>query len=524
MDRTLIEALLNPAVYPHPVERVTLLETHISWVLLAGDYVYKIKKPLNLGFLDFSTLARRAYFCREEVRLNRRSAPALYLAVVPIGGSLQRPCLNGSGEPIEYAVCMRRFAAGDGFDRLLAEGRLRRRHVLELAEQLAQLHRDAEVAASDTEFGRPDRVLAPMRDNLTTLREILNEAGTRYRLEHLAEWTEARFAVLQPLLAQRCREGFVRECHGDAHLGNVTLFQERVTLFDCIEFSEELRWIDVMSDLAFTVMDLRYRGAEASSWLLLDRYLSRSGDFQGLGVLTFYLVYRALVRAKVTALRLDDARREPQRHQALNSEIADYLTLAERMAADHRPALLITMGLSGSGKTHLGDRLLQSLGVIRLRSDVERKRLHGLAPEASSHSGLSAGIYGAAASHATYARLLEQADSVIRCGLPVLVDATFLERQRRDAFRRLAQERGVPFRLLACEADEAVLRSRILRRRDRNEDASEADLAVLDRQLARREPLTPEEQQGVLRIDTGSDAAVDAVLDKLAHEPVFRRR
>lgn len=513
MSSTLIEALRNPAIYPHPVDRVTLVETHISRVLLAGDYAYKIKKPLNLGFLDFSTLEQRAYYCQEEIRLNQRHAPKLYLGVVAITGDAHRPRLDGTGEPIEYAVRMRRFAAGDGFDRMLADGGLQRTHILELAAQLAELHRQAAVADPHSRFGRSEQVIAPMRENLAALREVLDTESGRRRLQRLVDWTETRFAALEPSLTRRRRGGFIRECHGDAHLGNVTLFEGRTTLFDCIEFSEDLRWIDVMSDLAFTIMDLRHRGAEGSSWLLLDRYLSLTGDFEGLGMLEFYLVYRALVRAKITGLRLTGGDLDPEQRQAIESELEGYLDLADRTAAGRRPMLLITMGLSGSGKTRLGDSLIESPGLIRLRSDVERKRLFGMAPEAASGSAMTGGIYNTAASRNTYARLLELAERVLRFDLPVLVDATFLKYSQRAAFRDLARRLDVPFRLLACEADEATLRMRITDRATRGSDASEADLGVLDRQLVDREPLTVDELDHALVLDTTADDAAEVVTE-----------
>ncbi|MDT8409933.1 MAG: AAA family ATPase [Wenzhouxiangellaceae bacterium] len=513
MDSSLIQSLKDPARYPHEVDRVELAETHISWVLLAGQRVYKIKKPVDLGFLDFSSLERRRFFCFEELRLNRRQAPDLYLDVVSITGDPSDPVLDGPGEAIEYAVCMRRFSTSDSFDHLLADGRLERRHIRELAEQLADLHRRAAVAEPSSRFGRPDRVKQPIRETLNTLPRALANRFGQNRLEHLNHWVEQRCSALEPLLQNR-RQGFIRECHGDAHMGNVTLFRGRTTLFDCIEFSEDLRWIDTINDLAFSAMDLRARGAENLGWLLIDRYLALTGDFAGLGLLKLYMAYRALVRAKVLALRA--GQNEAGEGDNDLDPALRYLALAEHIAGEHQPAIFITMGLSGSGKSTLAERLLASRGLIRLRSDIERKRRYGLAPDQRSHSGLEQDLYSPRATQRTYDRLLALAGQVAAAGLPVLVDATFLKRSEREAFRQLARRLDIPFMVLAMEADEATLRRRISARNEGGADASEADLSVLEHQLKHHQPLACDEREQALRIDTTEALAFEKADARLA--------
>jgi uncharacterized protein len=507
MESNLIDALQRPTCYPHPVDRVELVETHISWVLLAGEFVYKIKKPVNFGFLDFSTLARREFFCREEVRLNRRHAAKLYLGVVAIGGSADEPELSAEGPAIEFAVRMRRFDPDDGFDRLLADGRLSAVHVRDLGVQLTRLHASADVATVASGFGSLAQVAEPMRDNLAELARLLPDNEHRQKLARLSDWTEWTLARLTPLIEQRRRDGFVRECHGDAHLGNVTLFEGQATLFDCIEFSDELRWIDVINDLAFTVMDLHDHGAEHLAWLLLDEYLTRSGDFTGLALLDLYVAYRALVRAKVLALQLAD-KAEP----ALVADIEKYLALAERTRLPRPPRLVMTMGVSGSGKSWLAERLLQSCGLIRLRSDVERKRLFELDADASTHSAVADGIYSAVASENTYAHLLDLTQTLIRTGFSVIVDATFLERARRDSFRHLAERLEVPFRLIHCRADKDILKERIKTRHAEGNDPSEAGVAVLERQLEQFQSLTGEELDQARVLDTSADDVLEQTL------------
>lgn len=513
MHNKLIDALRRPDAYPHAVDEVDLIETHISWVLLAGEFVYKIKKPLDLGFLDFSTLDKRRFYCEEEIRLNRRTAPAIYLDALAIRGAPGSPSFERDGEPIEYAVRMRRFDVAAGFDHLLADGRLEPDHVLDLGRRLARLHRIADVASPDRDFGNFSSVADPMRDNFRVLDELLDNEPAARRLETLHKWTEGRLEQLSPLIERRRRDGRIRECHGDAHLGNVALIDGRATLFDCIEFSEDLRWIDVVSDLAFTVMDLRDRGAPGFAWLLLDEYLARSGDYPGIELLPLYMVYRALVRAKVNAFRLED---DDADRSGVLAEIDGYLSLAEQISGEQRAAVVITMGVSGSGKSWLARRLVEHAGLVRMRTDVERKRLHGLDPEDSSNSGIGADLYSDEATERTYRRMVELAEPLLRAGIPALVDATCLKQWQRRLFRDLAREHEVTFAIVHCHADQAVLERRIEQRDEAGDDPSEAGLEVLAHQKRSMEPLDESEQADALILDTGARDSTRRATDWLA--------
>jgi aminoglycoside phosphotransferase family enzyme/gluconate kinase len=513
MHDRLIESLKDASVYPHPVDRIELVETHISWVLMAGEFVYKIKKPLDLGFLDFTALADRRFYCKEEIRLNRRTAPELYLGVVAITGSRDRPALDGGGDALEYAVRMRRFDSRMGFDRLLARGELTADQVADLAGALADLHAVADVAAPGGERGSFEEIAGPMRDNFDALDDAV-DGESRRTLQRLSAWTGKRLAELEDSIRQRQRDGFVRECHGDAHLGNVTLYRDRATLFDCIEFSAELRWIDVINDLAFTVMDLRDRGAPALSWVLLDEYLARTGDFDGIRLLPLYAVYRALVRAKVQSFARDQADDRDARER-LDEEVRGYIALAAELAAEHRPAVVVTTGLSGSGKSWLAERLVPRAGLIRVRSDVERKRLHGLAPDARSDSALNTDLYSAEATERTYARLVDAAAAICDAGMPALLDAAFLKRWQRDRLRDFADARGVAFRILHCRAPQDTLAERIRARERRGDDASEADVKVLQHQLDAAEPPAGDEHPFTDEVDTRADDAVERAVEAL---------
>lgn len=508
MQTPLIDALRRPDRYPQGVDRVDLVETHISWVLLAGDRVYKLKKPLDLGFLDFSTLDKRRFFCEEEVRLNRRTAPDLYLDVVAIRGTADNPAFEGAGDIIEYAVKMRRFDAAAGFDHLLSQQRLQREHIIGLGNRLADLHQIADIAGPDSDFGTVRATVEPIRDNFTDLADTLKDAPVAAGLAALQAWTEAEVARLTPFMMERQRSGFIRECHGDAHLGNVALINGEVTLFDCVEFSSELRWIDLMSDVAFTVMDLHRRGEAGFAWLLLDQYLAATGDYRGLQLLPLYMVHRALVRAKVTALRLEDADADPH---ALLDDVGHYLELAGNISRQKRPAIIITMGLSGSGKSWLAQQLVERVGLVRLRSDVERKRLHGMSRNDRSDSAIASDLYSSEATARTYRYLADLARSLIDAGMPCLIDAACLRHWQRRIFRELATQAGVPFGILHCHADSTELEQRLLAREAEGKDPSEAGLAVLEHQQHTAEPLSAQELSESLLISTGNETGGDSV-------------
>jgi hypothetical protein len=505
LDR-LIAALRAPACYPHAVEQVELLQTHISCILLAGDYAYKIKKPVNLGFLDFSTLDARRHYCEEELRLNRRTAPGLYLEVIPISGSASAPVLGGGGPVIEYALKMRRFEQDALLDRMARRGALTAQHIDALALGLARFHAGIARAGSALEFGSSERILAPTLQNFEQMLELASAKADLVLLARLRDWSAREHASLGAVFDARKRDGWVRECHGDLHLGNIALLDGVPTPFDGIEFSADLRWTDVMNEAAFLMMDLFDHRLPRLAFRFLNAYLELTGDYAGLRVLRFYLVYRALVRAKVSCLRAHQPGMAPREKSEIEQEYRRHLHLAERLAATRHAAMLLMHGLSGSGKTTIAQGLLEALGAVRLRSDVERKRLFGLAPEARSGSGVDAGLYAPGASERTYAHLAGLAREVLAARYPVIVDAAFLKRSWRDRFAEIACGAGAAFVIAACTASPATLRSRVALRERTGRDASEAGLAVLERQLATGEPLAVEESAHALAIDAERSA------------------
>jgi len=486
----LIQALIDPALYPHPSTEVRLMETHISWILLTGLRAYKIKKPVDFGFVDFTTLERRRRFCEEELRLNRRLAPDLYLDVVAITGTPEKPILEGSGSPIEYAVCMMQFDQQHLLSHLPPDS-LRPRHIADLADQVAQFHRAVERAPADSRWGSVEEIRSAFEANFDSLCQA--EGGLEPQLSELRRVAERQFEELEPVFCKRKASGMVRECHGDMHLGNMFLQDDHVTVFDGIEFSEDLRWIDVMSDVAFVYMDLVDRGCHRFSSQFLNRWLEQTGDYEGLAVLRFYSAYRAMVRAKVDTIRMhqNSLSFSDQRHLA--TDCCGYLDIAGRFARRLQPRLTITSGPSGSGKTTAAQRLIDMGHAIRVRSDVERKRLFGLASLETSNDMLKQQMYSHESDTRTYGRLAELAETIIRAGYPVVVDAAFLRRADRDRFRQLASLLDVPFSIIRCSAGEQRLQERIADRRRRSDDASEADEHVLALQLGEGDALDPDE-------------------------------
>jgi hypothetical protein len=472
--------------------RVRLLETHISWVILAGHYAYKVKKAVNLGFLNFTSLEQRQYYCAEEIRLNRRLAPKIYLDVVPIGGSQTAPLL-GVLPAIEYAVRMHRFAVSKQFDRLLASNRLLPHHIDSLATTISSFHGGLPAADKNSSFGTAEGIRRDAEQNFGLLMPLLKDEKDVARIAELRVASDQAFSACSGLFGPRRLQGFVRECHGDLHLGNIVWMDGQAVPFDGIEFSAELRWIDVMNEVAFTVMDLLHYQRAALAYRFLDAYLQASGDFSGIRVLRFYLAYRAMVRAKVSAIRAV----QPDQAQSASAEswaaCRSYMQLAGLCLARTRPALIVTCGLPGSGKTTFSQIALERLGAIRLRSDVERKRMFGLSPLADSRASIGVDLYSEEITRRTYARLLELARMLLLEGYTVIVDAAFPRQEERELFHRLAAEQRVRFVIAAIEASTESLRARILQRHRTANDASEADVEVLEKLLLSRQALTAAE-------------------------------
>lgn len=501
---TLVESLQNPALYPHPVHEIRIIETHISWLVLTGEVAYKIKKPVDFGFLDFTSLDKRRHFCEEEIRLNGRLAPDLYKQVIAIRGSAAQPTFNETGEIIEYAVQMEQFDDSKRLDRLLHAGQFNPEWIDRLALQIAEFHSRIPIVASDSPWGEAETIWEVVSDNFLHIGNVLENADDWQQLQRLSHQVAQQFRSLSDLIARRKAEGYVRECHGDLHLANVTLHRGELRLFDCIEFNLQFRWIDTICDLAFLLMDLEANGQFRWASRCLNHYLELSGDYEGVKLLSFYKSYRAMVRAKVATLgpTIDiDAFRH-------------YASLARHYADQHPPTLFIMHGVSGSGKSVLSGELAEQLGLIRIRADVERKRLH----RDFNRQGQALELYGREMNTHTYNRLQELSRSLLQAGYSVVVDATFIRRRARQGYLQLAEQLKVPMRIISCGCEPDEMVRRLNDRAARQDDISDATVEVMHDQLKIIDMLDETELQYSFAADTQQPDATAQLVQQLLEQ------
>ena len=484
----LVRGLLDPAAYPHATEQIRLIETHISWVFLTGPFAYKLKKPVDLGFLDFTSLAERRRLCAEEVRVSGRFAPGLYVAAVPITGTPAAPRVDGPGEPLEWAVKLVQFDDADRLDARFAAGQLTAADCTRLGAEIAAIEEGLAVARPDDGWGAPESVRAAAAILLDQIRTLRPDA--RPRADRIGGWLEARLATLADVIARRIAAGRVRECHGDLHLSNIVLHDGRMTPFDAIEFSPSLRWIDVANDVAFLSMDLESRDRPDLAAQVRSGWIEAADDHDATRVLPVYEVYRAVVRAAVAALRGD--RDDPPGSACAKTD--RYLDLAERLMAPPPPVLYATSGVSGSGKTTLAAAVVGAAGAVRVRSDVERKRLAGMAPtDRPADEPHAQTLYDEAATRRVYDRLAALARTMLEAGTTVVVDAACNRRWQRDVIAAAARDAKAPLVWLDFELPAEELLARVAARAAAGSDASDASAAVVRAQLAGREPLTAAE-------------------------------
>ena len=500
---TLIASLDNPLAFGHPVKYIRLIETHISWVILTGNYAYKIKKPVDYGFLDFSTLEKRHFYCEEELRLNRRFAPEIYLQLVEIRGSQSAPRLRGNGEVIEYAIKMLEFPQQCLLSAHATRQDLSAALVDAIATTVSRVHATSDRADPASDYGAVTLVAQWSEENMVHIVNAISREFLPNSYFQLKRWYQENRTLLANI-DDRKRDGFVRECHGDLHLGNMALINGKVTLFDCIEFNPELRWVDTISEAAFVAMDLHARCYPGFGWRFINQYFENSSDYDGVKLLRYYFIYRALVRAKVEALRIDQEALDTSTYQARIKPALDYIDLAGRWASSHRAGMVIMHGLSGSGKSTIAAQLVEALGAIQIRSDVVRKGLFELGAHEQSSSELAHGIYSEDATELTYRRMREISATIIDADFTVIVDATFLLETQRREILELESSQAFNMIIINCEAPEEELRRRII---ERENDPSEANLQVLERQLRDRQPISAGEAM-LARIVTIDSAGI----------------
>jgi hypothetical protein len=491
----LVSRLLDPAVYPHPVDHVELIETHISWVLLAGERVYKIKKPVNLGFLDFTTLARRRRFCHEEVRLNRRLTRDVYLDVVAITGSPSAPRLGGPGRAIEVAVVMRRLPAERMLDRLVGEDAAPPELLEDIGRMVARFHDAADTGGEIDRLGGIETIRGNWEENFAQTEALGPDVLPEEIRRAVREYVTAMLEREADRFAARVAAGRSRDCHGDLQAQHVCCV-EPLQIFDCIEFNHRFRFGDVSSEIAFLAMDLERLGRPDLATRFLNAYLDEGGDYEAVPLLDFYRAYRAWVRAKVLSFQGPEQAAEARARFAL----------AGRFVRPHRDVrLTLTTGVMGSGKSTVARRTAARIGAIVVRTDAVRKRLAGVPLRERVGAGFGEGVYGAEMSRRTYREARRLAEVVLRAGWPVILDGAFSDAAERDEARAVAARMGVACSVLWCDAPDAVLAERLRRRARSRDEVSDGREELLAEHRARYD--SPEGEPDVIRVDTSRDAA-----------------
>ena len=501
-----LHALLYRRAYPHPARTVDLIETHISWVLLTGKIAYKIKRPVHYSFIDLREPAQRRRLCHEEVRLNRRFAPELYLGVRAVRRWHGEAHMGGSGRIIEHAVGMRQFPRSHELDALLARRRIVPAALENFGRELAELHARLPKARPRRRWGQPAAQVEGVRGNAAECARAAEAMGkaTATAVRAVQARLELWAGAAQPLLERRFADGRVRECHGDLHAGNIVRHGARLMPFDCLEFDPALRWIDVADEVSFLLTDLEARERPLHAQAFLGGYLSASGDYQACLLLPLFRAHRALVRAKVMALTATASGTTGAAARNARRLHARYVECAQRALAPQRPKLVLMSGVSGSGKTWMARRLAPALHAVHLRSDIERKRLAGLSSLARSASALAQGLYARDVTRAVYDRLAECATDALAGGLTTIVDATFGLARDRARFRALAARLGLDTWIVYCHAGRKVLEARMRKRHRAATDPSEADIGVLNWQAAHF--TAPATQEGVTVLDAAEVA------------------
>ena len=510
----LIKRLLSPEAYPHRPEKIDLVQTHISYVFLAGELVYKIKKPVNFGFLDFTTLEKRKHFCEREVALNRRLCPEIYLGVVPV----TEKGFEGEGEPLEWAVKMKRLPEEGMMGRLMAEGRLEERHLDLIVEKLVPFYREAETGPEVNKYGSLETISYNVEENFSQTRDFVGRALAPHRYEHIVSWSRRFMEEEAPLFEARVDQGFIRDGHGDLYSANICFDepQNKVYIFDCIEFNDRFRCGDVAQDLAFLAMDLDFHRLEGLSRYFIERYVSLSGDTGLLSLLEFYKCYRAYVRGKIGCFTWAS---EEVARETRDKSLADarrYFDLAY-LYAEGRPFLVVVFGLSGTGKSTLARHLQELLLANYYNSDIVRKSLLGIPPEEHHYEPFGQGIYREEMTRRTYEALAERAARDLRDGRDVVLDATFRRREYRALIRDKVKDLPVEVLFVQCVAPDEVVRRRFEERARRSGEPSDGrwEIYVKQKEVFEAPEELPRENLLVLDTTAPPETLAQRVLEHL---------
>ncbi|GJD17731.1 hypothetical protein RIVM261_026870 [Rivularia sp. IAM M-261] len=492
----LIQQMQQPGFYPHPCqEPIQLIQTHCSYVLLTGDYVYKLKKPVDFGFLNYSTLELRRHFCHEELRLNQRGAAELYLEVLPIYQSNEQYQFGATGDAVEYALKMRQFPDDGLFSTMFESGKINESYIEDLGRVVARYHGKTETSDYISSFGTVPKVREAFDQNYEQTVNYIGGPQTQQQFDETQQYTNKFFAERNELFQSRMKNNFIRECHGDLHMRNICLWHNQILLFDCIEFNEPFRFVDVMYDVAFTVMDLEARGRKDLANIFLNTYVEQTGDWEGLQVLPLYLSRQAYVRAKVTSFLLNDPGVPAAVKEESASSAAAYYTQAWEYTHSSTGRLILMSGVSGSGKSTTARYLARQIGAIHLRSDAVRKHLGGVGLYERGGSEL----YTSEMTTKTYTRLIDLGVMLASIGFNVILDAKYDRVNLRSDAINKATEKGISLQIIQCTAPVEVLNERLS---SRSGDIADATVDLLSSQLQSSEAFTASEKSYIKILDT----------------------
>jgi aminoglycoside phosphotransferase family enzyme/predicted kinase len=455
----LVKALLKPEAYPETTGKIELVQTQMSFVFLTKEFVYKVKKAVDLGYLDYTTLDKRNFYCQKELELNRRLCPEAYLGVVPITQDRGAIRIGGRGEAIEYAVRMRRLPQKAMMDVLLANDGVSVEMITGVAQKLAAFHQKAETNAEISAFGEIKAVTRNTDENFDQTEKYIGRTISKDNYQRIKNYTNSFVGENAPLFNKRIKEGRIRDCHGDLHAAHIC-FADDICIYDCIEFNDRFRYCDVASEMAFLAMDLDHYGRADLSRSLVNAYVDESGDKELLELLGFYKGYRAYVRGKVESFKLDDPYISKGEKEKTLEVAASYFDLA-RAYTRSKPVLFITVGLVGTGKSTLAKALAGRLGLAVISSDITRKQLTGVPLTEHRFEGFDGGIYSAELSRRTYDKLFSGAGDILSDGGSVVLDASFIRAEERLKAKRLAQEAGADFFIIECTLDEENIKRRL---------------------------------------------------------------
>lgn len=517
MNLLILKSLQKPDAYPEPTSSVRLLQTHVSFLFITDNFVYKVKKPVDFGFLDFTTIDRRRIYCNEEVRLNRRLCPEIYLGVLEVRESPQGATFRGNGKVIDYAVKMKRLPEERMLDRMLAEGKVTQADIRDIAHVIACFHLAAERGKTIDKYGSSKRIRKNWEENFRQLGEFVNISLRKTDLESIRKWVDTFMADNEALFAERVSQGFIRDCDGDIHLENICLTSP-LCIFDCIEFNNSFRYTDTAADIAFFLMDLDFHGMSIFTNVFLEEYAAVTGDPGFMQLLDFYKIYRAVIRGKVESLKLLDPDIPDKDKICSRNKAVKYFRLARgyTLRRGFPKLLIITSGVMGSGKSAIASALAFELGMEITSSDAVRKELANIPRNRRSLDEYGTGIYTPDFDEATYRELLSRSEKALKTGRSMIVDATFRRQSDRLRFHSLAALSSVPFYIIQITCPEQLIKERLDERSRNPDELSEGRWELFYRQRDEFEPLGKEEGK-LISIDTSRPLYdnIDHILQKL---------